>query len=123
MSKHDHTPHLPRRKRSGRLTLAMMGASAFGLTACGQPPQEEQITEIEFDEPRSLKALKPALLKMCIPVAPVKMLTKRPWKPCRAIARWKSVKLRMVKALVAPQPKSSLKRRRAAPAAVGLCPP
>tara|TARA_R110002110_G_scaffold158998_1_gene356660 strand:+ start:1350 stop:1892 length:543 start_codon:yes stop_codon:yes gene_type:complete len=35
----------------------MMGASAFGLTACGQPPQEEQITEIEFDEPRSFESV------------------------------------------------------------------
>lgn len=57
MSKHDHTPHLARRKRSGRLTLAMMGASAFGLTACGQPPQEEKITEIEFDQPRSFQSV------------------------------------------------------------------
>lgn len=57
MAKHDHTPHLPRRKRSTRLTLAMMGASAFGLTACGQPPQEEQISEIEFDEPRSFQSV------------------------------------------------------------------
>jgi len=57
MSKHDSTPHLPRRKRSGRLSLAMMGASAFGLTACGQPPQEEQITDIEFDQPRSFQSV------------------------------------------------------------------
>jgi uncharacterized protein YgiB involved in biofilm formation len=35
----------------------MMGASAFGLTACGQPPQEEQITEIQFDQPRSFQSV------------------------------------------------------------------
>ncbi|AQU83732.1 MAG: DUF1190 domain-containing protein [Halomonas sp.] len=57
MSKHDQTPHLPRRKRSARLSLAVMGAGAFGLTACGQPPQEEQITEVRFDEPRSFQSV------------------------------------------------------------------
>ncbi|OBA00922.1 DUF1190 domain-containing protein [Halomonas sp. G11] len=57
MSRYDQTPHLPRRKRSARLSLAMMGASAFGLTACGQPPEEEHITEIEFDEPRSFQSV------------------------------------------------------------------
>lgn len=57
MTKHDQTAHLPRRKRSVRLSLAVMGAGAFGLTACGQPPQEEQVTEIEFDEPRSFQSV------------------------------------------------------------------
>ena len=57
MSNYDHSPHLPRRKRSARLSLAMMGASAFGLTACGQPPQEEQITGVDFDQPRSFQSV------------------------------------------------------------------
>ncbi|MCS2611203.1 DUF1190 domain-containing protein [Halomonas dongshanensis] len=54
MSTPDNTPHLPRRKRSARLSLAMMGASAFGLSACGQP---EQTTDVSFDSPRSYQSV------------------------------------------------------------------
>lgn len=54
MVNYDQTPHLPRRKRSARLSLAMMGASAFGLAACGQP---EQTTDVSFDTPRSYQSV------------------------------------------------------------------
>ncbi len=49
--------HLPRRKRSARLSLAMMGTGAFGLTACTEPAQDEHITDVNFDEPRSFQSV------------------------------------------------------------------
>ncbi|MDP3535181.1 DUF1190 domain-containing protein [Halomonas sp. M1] len=54
---HNHPAHLPRRKRSARLTLAMMGTSAFGLTACVESAPDEHVTEVSFDEPRSFQSV------------------------------------------------------------------
>ncbi len=57
MEKQSHPTHLPRRKRSARLSLAMMGASAFGLTACTQPAEDEHLTDVRFDEPQSFQSV------------------------------------------------------------------
>ncbi|WP_404464220.1 DUF1190 domain-containing protein [Vreelandella aquamarina] len=57
MEKQTHPTHLPRRKRSARLSLAMMGASAFGLTACTQPAEDEHLTDVRFDEPQSFQSV------------------------------------------------------------------
>ena len=57
MEKQTHPTHLPRRKRSARLSLAMMGASAFGLTACTQPAEDEHLTDVRFDEPKSYQGV------------------------------------------------------------------
>ncbi|BBI53643.1 hypothetical protein HORIV_60640 [Vreelandella olivaria] len=123
MSKHDSTPHLPRRKRSGRLSLAMMGASAFGLTACGQPPQEEQITDIEFDQPRSFQSVEDCVAENVYTRSACEDAYEASLKRCRAIARLKSAKLKMVKGRVLPQPTNSPRPQPEAPGAVGLCPP
>ena len=57
MEKQIHPTHLPRRKRSARLSLAMMGASAFGLTACTQPAEDEHLTGVASDrEPGAVGA-------------------------------------------------------------------
>ncbi|XKH58973.1 DUF1190 domain-containing protein [Halomonas sediminis] len=56
MSTQDQTPRLPRRKRSARLSLALMGVGAFGLTACSPEP-EEQITDVRFDEPKAFQSV------------------------------------------------------------------
>ena len=68
MEKQTQPTHLPRRKRSARLSLAMMGASAFGLTACTQPAEDEHLTDVRFDEPKSYPT--------CTPAAPAKTLTR-----------------------------------------------
>ncbi|WP_447555157.1 DUF1190 domain-containing protein [Vreelandella sp. EE22] len=54
MTQHDQTSHLPHRKRSMRLSLALMGAGAFTLTGCGQP---EEVTDVSFDSPRSFQSV------------------------------------------------------------------
>lgn len=53
----DTQTQLPRRKRSTRLTLTLMGTSAFGLTACVEPTSDEHITDVSFDEPRSFQSV------------------------------------------------------------------
>ncbi|QHD51628.1 hypothetical protein CTT34_16040 [Vreelandella aquamarina] len=35
----------------------MMGASAFGLTACTQPAEDEHLTDVRFDEPKSYQGV------------------------------------------------------------------
>ncbi|WP_346796591.1 DUF1190 domain-containing protein [Halomonas sp. Bachu 37] len=49
--------HLPRRKRSARLSLAMMGVGAFGLSACSPPQSEEHVTDVSFDNPESYQSV------------------------------------------------------------------
>ncbi|WP_447927891.1 MULTISPECIES: DUF1190 domain-containing protein [unclassified Vreelandella] len=54
MTQQDRTSHLPQRKRSLRLSLALMGAGAFTLTGCGQ---SEEVTDVSFDSPRSYQSV------------------------------------------------------------------
>ncbi|MCB8888250.1 DUF1190 domain-containing protein [Vreelandella malpeensis] len=54
MTRDDQLSHLPHRKRSLRLSLALMGAGAFTLTGCGQ---SEEVTDVSFDSPKSFQSV------------------------------------------------------------------
>lgn len=54
MTRDDQPSHLPQRKRSLRLSLALMGAGAFTLTGCGQ---SEEVTDVSFDSPKSFQSV------------------------------------------------------------------
>ncbi|MCP1312829.1 MULTISPECIES: DUF1190 domain-containing protein [unclassified Halomonas] len=54
MTRDDQPSHLPHRKRSLRLSLALMGAGAFTLTGCGQ---SEEVTDVSFDSPKSFQSV------------------------------------------------------------------